>query len=117
MKRTFDFPENNNGDNAIEISTFFKKAGVNWYNGQSENGGFWVSFSVGKLEKKDGYSMFSHMMFGGFKVRVAEGTRDNKKKCANILSQITQEIAELAFNDHKQLVIDRLKKLPIYELI
>lgn len=110
MKKTFYFNPNEKGDNAVEVSVFYQKGGMNWYNGKQESGGFYVSFHSGVSDKNDKYSSFTCMLFDGFKIRVADGTRDNKKKCQTILDSITEEIAQAAFDNKPQTVFDLLSK-------
>ena len=98
------------GDNCMEISCFYRKKGMNYFNGDMESGGFYLSFNKGKFETRDGYNSFQHMMFDGYKIKVADGERDNKKKCEKLLNAlVTQELAQAAFDGDKRKVFDMLK--------
>lgn len=111
MKHTFTFPPKPNGDNAVEISAFYQKGGMNWFNGKTESGGFYISFHTGCLKRDHWGESFTYMMFDGFKVKVADGSRDNKKKCAALLERVTEEIALLAYEDNQKGCYDALKQL------
>lgn len=111
MKKRFNLPENNDGNNATEVSVFFQKPRVNMHNGQSESGGFYVSFNTGAVEHGDGYSSFRFEMFAGFKVKVAEGSRDSKKKCQQILDSIPESVAIAAHEGDRATAYQLLKQV------
>ena len=93
MKRRFNFEPNTEGYNAIEIHCFYQKPGYNYYNGDKETGGFYLSFQPGevKTDPEGRYSSFCFTMFtSGFKIKVMDGTRDNKKKWLRKLSRETR---------------------------
>jgi len=113
MKRTFEFTPDANGENAVEVSAFYRKAGTNWYNGAQERGGFYVSFQKGTRTKGNGYYSFECMMFGGFKVMIVEASRDNKKKAEKILTQVTEQMARDAFEGNQKAVFDALKTITV----
>lgn len=116
MRRRFMFEPNTAGDDAIEISVFYQKPGYNYYNGDKESGGFYVSFQPGKMETdpEGRYSSFTFMMFtSGFKIKVVDATRDNKKKCEKILNLITKEVAEKAFQGDKGWVYQFVKQIKL----
>jgi hypothetical protein len=116
MRRRFNFEPNTAGDNAIEVSVNYQKPGYNYYNGDKEPGGFYVSFQPGTYttSPNSNFGSFSFTMFTtGFKIKVCDGTRDNKKKCEKILNLVTKEIAEKAFEGDKGFVFQSIKEFKL----
>jgi len=116
MKRRFNFEPNTAGDNAVEISAFYQKPGYNYYNGDKGTGGFYLSFQPGEYttSPNSNFGSFSFTMFTtGFKIKVMDGTRDNKKKCEKILNLITKEVAHKAFEGDKDWVFQFVKQIKL----
>ena len=116
MSRRFNFEPNTTGDNAVEVNVFYQKPGYNYYNGDKETGGFYLSFQPGNYSTTPGstYATFTFMMFtSGFKIKVMDGTRDNKKKCEKILNLITKEVAHKAFEGDKDWVFQFVKQIKL----
>ena len=109
--KRFSFEPKASGDNAVEVSIFYRKTGMNWYNGHHERGGFYISFTIGKETMERGYSSFSHMMFeGGFKYMIEEASRDNKKKIQALFDKVADEtVAKLAFDGDKQAAVEYVR--------
>ena len=104
MTRTFHFNENKDGNNAVQVSVRYRKAGINYFNAKHEESGFYVGFTTGRAEKDDIFSTFRFMLGDGVKFRVKDGSRDSKKTCQALLSLVTESMAELAFNgDYESL--------------
>lgn len=116
MKRRFNFEPNTAGDNAVDISVFHQKPGYNYYSGDRESGGFYLSFQPGTRKSIPGsnFESFEFTMFtSGFKIKVMDATRNNKKKCEQILNLITKEVAEKAFEGDKNWVFQFVKQIKL----
>lgn len=116
MKRRFNFEPNTAGDNAIEIYAFYQKPGYNYYNGDKESGGFYLSFQPGVRKSIPGsaFESFEFPMFtSGFKIKVMDATRNNNKKLEKILSLITEEVARKAFEGDKGWVYQFVKQIKL----
>lgn len=116
MKRRFNFEPNTAGDNAIEIYAFYQKPGYNYYNGDKESGGFYLSFQPGEYTCEPGsnFGSFKFTMFtSGFKIKVMDATRNNSKKLEKILGLITKEVARKAFEGDKGWVYQFVKQIKL----
>lgn len=63
------------GNDFMEVELYYSEGGMNYFNGESSNRGYY--FSVRKIEKVNGCSSF--MMFSGLKKFVKEANRFSQK--------------------------------------
>lgn len=82
--------------NELKITVFYRKAGYNYYNGQKEDGGLYVSFKpVKRTNGIESYVMLSDKIIeSGFKTKALSMNRDNKKKVARFSNMLTNDILE-----------------------
>jgi hypothetical protein len=98
------------------VSVNYQKPGYNYYSGDRESGGFYIGVQPGEYttSPNSNFGSFSFTMFTtGFKIKVMDATRDNKKKCEKILNLITKEVAEKAFEGDKNWVLQFIKQIKL----
>lgn len=110
-----------NGNNVVEISVSYRKAGRNMFNGNLERGGIEVCVNPMKRSVDErGIVSTSFLLFAnnGFRVLVEELSRFNQKKLdkANeVLEPIKGQIAEFMENEDTQgaanLIFETFRKV------
>lgn len=103
-------PTNEKGHNAIEISIFHQKPQTNMFNGRSESGGFYISFKSGELKQESGYTSFVFDLLAGYKIKIAEGSRDSSKKRLQMIEKVTEELAKEAFSTTTYVAPSRIQE-------
>ena len=68
--------------NFIKVHTFYDLGGMNWFTGQPNKRGYYVSCTPVFKEDKGGYGMESTTLGSGYKQLCKEVTRQTKKAAA-----------------------------------
>lgn len=87
----------------IKVETYYHLGGWNYFTGQKENRGIYLSFLPVRVENHEGYSMESFEGFSGAKFLIKELNRKSDKQLALVDSQIKDSIEHFAqmFEDGK----------------
>lgn len=112
MKMVFDgYGSKETGNNCVIIDVSFNTGGMNWFNGNQEDKGYWGYFTVGQRTEFGSIRTIPTESFN-FKIKLLSTERRNKKteeKLFNLIS--TKEIADLVWNKEKYEVYNLIKTI------
>lgn len=90
----------------LKIEVFYDKGGMNYYNGNVNKRGYYVSAKVVERNHERGYTVESFMMFGGMKKFLFEVKKQSQKAYEQAVATYTNGLDEL-----KQAVLNNPSNL------
>jgi len=99
-KKYFDY--NGQGYNKIKVGFNYELGGNNYFSNSVSPRGLYLYFMPVTLEKNDGYTSESYMLFGGGakKCLVLPMKRKNTKKIQEFIASLEDKLAEIAEATH-----------------
>lgn len=90
-RRTFRFSMEGYQDcNALEVSIYYDKGGYNWYNGNTNRRGYWVSFQPCSVSEH----MVTQIPTDGVKKFLLEVGRQSQKKFDEAVKLVSKQTIE-----------------------
>ena len=73
--------------NTVEISVRYEAGGMNYFNYQQSERGYYVSISTVKIERQNGYATRSFTLFSGYKAFMEGARRFSQQKLERLALQ------------------------------